>query len=99
MMDIVVDIKVQNSDELSCGQHFYFFFDVVPGCGKASPRRLLSTKCQRGGDKFTVTDLQTHCTIAIALEPFCAVQSATTYNFSVLAKRDNGSSDYTGDIV
>ena len=48
MMDIVVDIKVQNSDELSCGQHFSFFFDVVPGCGKASLRRLLSTKCQRG---------------------------------------------------
>ena len=48
MMDIAVHIKVQNSDELSCGQHFSFFFDVVPGCGKASPRRLLSTKCQRG---------------------------------------------------
>ena len=79
MMDIVVDIKVQNSDELSCGQHFSFFFDVVPGCGKA----LLPTKCQAGGDKFTVTDLQ----------------SATTYNFSILVKRDNGSSDYTSDIV
>ena len=83
MMDSVVDIKVQNSDELSCGQHFSFFFDVVPGCGKASPRRLLSTKCQAGGDKFTVTDMQ----------------SATAYNFSILVKRDNGSSDYTSDIV
>merc|ERR1711940_36132 len=37
----------------------------------------------KGSDKFTVTDLQ----------------SATTYNFSILAKSDKGPSAYTSDIV